>query len=135
MRDHTSHQISLCTTCQHMKGICAAGYGLVEALSTAIDLAGSSLGDDFEISGYSDLPQCPKTCLIGWKATSSHVYLFGDVGEKQDLDALVELAQSMTAPAGGWSKNKQGTERLSHTPVRVPAAMIVVELSKRKQAA
>ncbi len=91
--------------------------------------------DAFEISGYSDLPQCPEKCLVGWLATRNHIYLFGDVTENQDLGVLVELAQSIVAPGSGWSKSSSARKSNIDKPVLVPAAIYVIELNEEKSKA
>ncbi|WP_321342316.1 DUF1636 family protein [uncultured Cohaesibacter sp.] len=130
-----SHHISLCTKCQRTKGVCEAGYELARTVAEAVFQAGPMLDDTFEISGYSDLSGCPEKCLVGWCATPGTVYLFGDVTAKQDLDALVLLAQSIITPDSDQTARMHAQPARIGEPVRVPAAIMVVEFESQERVA
>nr|WP_321523950.1 hypothetical protein [uncultured Cohaesibacter sp.] len=130
-----SHHVSLCTKCQRTGGVCEAGYDLAQTVVEAVYQAGPLLDDDFEISGYSYLSGCPEKCLVGWRATLDKVYFFGDVTKNQDLNDLVLLAQSIISPSSDQGPGTQEQSAKFSVPVRVPAAMIVVEFAGQERAA
>ncbi|WP_319412107.1 DUF1636 family protein [uncultured Cohaesibacter sp.] len=128
-------QISLCSSCQHTKSNCTAGYELAQTIADALCRAAPMLEDGFEISGYSNLYGCPERCLAGWRATLDAVYFFGDVTEKQDLNDLVLLAQSIIASTSGQKVEPQELSAKIDMPVRVPAAMLVLEFNGQQRVA
>ena len=135
MGETVSHHVSLCTKCQRTGGVCEAGYDLAQTVMEAVYQAAPLLEDDFEISGYSYLSGCSEKCLVGWRATLDSVHCFGDVNESQDLNDLVLLAQSIISSSSDEDIGKQYQTARFSVPVRVPAAMIVVEFASRVRAA
>ena len=112
------HQIVVCKACTHMGGACRPGLALLKELRAAISVAG--LGQTFEVSGTACLPGCVldhgQPCVVGWRATETATWLFGDIDPDQPLDDLVEFAR-----AHGRDLPQPGPTNLARTP----AAMIV----------
>ncbi|MDA5093633.1 DUF1636 family protein [Aliiroseovarius sp. KMU-50] len=92
----TQHLL-LCTTCPHKGIACQAGFAMMAQLQRSITDAGSSIQDEFEISGYVELGDCDRKCLLAYHATPNSTYLFGDVEEDEDIGALVAYADTNKA--------------------------------------
>lgn len=96
--DNTQQQITLCTICPHKGTACQAGFALMAKLQKSIASVRDSLTDDFEIAGYAELTGCDRRCLVAYHGSKNETYLFGDIEENADIDALVDYAQTHQAP-------------------------------------
>lgn len=103
--------IRLCHGCRHMGAACQPGLDLLAQLSATI--AASGMADGFELSGTACLDACPRPCTVAWRISEGAGWLFGDVAEGCDIDALVSLAQIAETPGA------------APDPAAMPAAMIV----------
>ncbi|RID92487.1 DUF1636 domain-containing protein [Gemmobacter lutimaris] len=87
------HQMLVCQSCPHVGRECRPGLNLLIQLRGAIALAG--VGEEFELSGTLCVEGCQRPCTLAWRVAAGETWLFGDVEDGQDIDALVEG----TAPA------------------------------------
>ena len=126
---HTkSHRITICTSCRHKGSDCRPGYELIARLRAAIEAAGDSVTEDFEVSGVACMAGCDRPCTVAYHGTRKATYLFGDIEPDTDIDDLVAFAQHYAVLHDGWcsSVDRPGKLRKS-TLARVPAAMIALE--------
>lgn len=79
-----------CQDCTHRGGPCLPGLRLLQRLSQAVGQA--AMGPEFEISGYLESEACGQPCRLVWRATEAGTWVFGDVAEGTDLEALVQGA-------------------------------------------
>ncbi len=123
-----THKISVCTSCRHKGEHCRPGYELISKLRHAIDMAGDSLTEDFEISGVACMAGCDRPCTVAYHSTRKATYLFGDINPDEDVDDLVEFAKQYSVLRDGWcsSVDRPGKLRKS-TLARVPATLVVLE--------
>lgn len=130
MGHNPNHRIFACTSCRHNGSTCRPGYALIKALQAAIDAAGDSLADDFEISGVACMTNCDRSCAIGYQAGKKAAYLFGDIDPDQDIDELVAFAKLYRADDDGWFGGKLYPDKMRrHTLARVPAMIMAREAS------
>lgn len=124
---HT-HKISVCTSCRHKGEHCRPGFELISKLRHAIDVAGDSLTDEFEISGVACMAGCDRPCTVAYHSTRKATYLFGDIDPDTDINDLVEFAKQYSVLRDGWcsSVDRPGKLRKS-TLARVPASLVVLE--------
>lgn len=124
---HT-HKISVCTSCRHKGDHCRPGFEMISKLRHAIDMAGDSLTESFEISGVACMAGCDRPCTVAYRSTRKTTYLFGDIDPNADIDDLVEFAKQYLVLRDGWysSVDRPGKLRKS-TLARVPASLVVLE--------
>ena len=79
-----------CLDCTHRGGPCLPGLRLLQRLSQAVGQA--AMGPEFEISGHLESDSCGQPCRLAWRATEAGTWVFGDVAEGADLEALVQGA-------------------------------------------
>ncbi|MGJ8617295.1 MAG: DUF1636 family protein [Sulfitobacter sp.] len=129
--DETKHQITICTSCKHKGGTCRPGYELIQKLRMAIDAAGGSITDDFEISGTACMAGCDYPCTVAYHGTNKATYLFGDIAPDENIDELLAFARQYANLEDGWcgSGNMPVTSR-TDALARIPAMMLAVENRK-----
>ncbi|MEM8791684.1 MAG: DUF1636 domain-containing protein [Pseudomonadota bacterium] len=124
----TAHSIIVCTRCRHTGKQCLPGHELISRLKVAVDLArrAGMLDADFSVDGIACMAGCERPCTVAYRADGKSSYLFGDVDEDADIDALVAFAAQYASSEDGWTSS---TERplglLGKTLARIPAAMVV----------
>ena len=125
-----SHRITVCISCKHKKSDCRPGYELIKRLRAAIDLAGDSITEDFEISGVACMAGCSHPCTVAYHGSRKATYLFGDINPDDDIEDLLSFARTYALLNDGWcsSIDRPGKLRTS-TLARIPAALIVLESS------
>ncbi|MGC3939624.1 DUF1636 family protein [Roseobacter sp. EG26] len=123
------HRITICTSCPHKGRSCAPGYELIARLRAAIDVAGDTITDDFEISGVAFVAGCGRPCTLAYHGTRTAAYLFGDVDAEADIGTLVTLARQNTHIEGEWLSQAEGVDKLRRPRPRTPAAIIALEES------
>ena len=123
-----SHRISVCTSCKHKGTSCTPGYELIERLRRAIDAAGDSIPEEFEISGVACMAGCDHPCTVAYYGYRKATYLFGDIDPDTDIDDLVSFARQYAYLNDGWcsSVDRPGKLRKS-TLARVPSSIIALE--------
>ncbi|MFT4620544.1 MAG: putative metal-binding protein [Sulfitobacter sp.] len=128
---NTSNRITVCTSCRHKGTDCRPGYELIAKLRSAIDAAGDTVDEDFEISGVACMAGCDRPCTVAYHGTRKATYLFGDIEPDEDIEDLVNFARQYALLHDGWcsSVDRPGKLRTS-TLARVPAAMIAIEQSE-----
>lgn len=90
-----AHQkLMLCTMCPHTGGACQRGHTMMAQLHKAISIAGDSIELGFEISGYVEMGGCDRRCLLAYHSSRDSTYVFGDVAEGADIEALVAYAKA-----------------------------------------
>lgn len=121
------HQIVVCTRCRHTGSECRPGADLIKRLRAAIDMAEKAgAGDDLEVSGMACLAGCSRPCTVAFRADGKATYLFGDIEEGADIDALVEFARQYQRHEDGWTNSTQRPAALSgKTLARIPAAITI----------
>lgn len=123
-----THRIVVCTDCRHFGGPCKPGLELVARLQAAVRDAGPLLADDFSIEGTVCTAACERPCTVGFQASGKAAYLFGDIGECDDIAALVSFAQFYRDRPNGMSRAGEPPKALNgKTPARVPAAIVASE--------
>ncbi|WP_371224213.1 DUF1636 family protein [Roseovarius sp. 2305UL8-3] len=128
-----SHRITICTSCKHKSDSCHPGYELIERLRAAIDAAGDTITETFEISGTACMAGCEHPCTVAYHSTRKATYLFGDIEPGQDIDDLVAFARQYAVPGDGWCSAIERPGKLrTHTLARVPAMMLAPEDSKAR---
>ncbi|MEM9350019.1 MAG: DUF1636 domain-containing protein [Pseudomonadota bacterium] len=133
MARHTSHKITVCTSCRHKGTTCRPGYELIEKLRRAIDAAGDAVPEEFEISGVACMAGCSRPCTVAYHGTRKATYLFGDIDPEADIEDLVTFAQQYSYLHDGWCSSVDRPGKLrSATLARVPAAMMVLEESEAR---
>lgn len=127
----TSNRITVCTSCRHKGTDCRPGYELIAKLRSAIDAAGDTVDENFEISGVACMAGCDRPCTVAYHGTRKATYLFGDIEPDEDIEDLVDFARQYALLHDGWcsSVDRPGKLRTS-TLARVPAAMIAIEQSE-----
>ena len=123
-----NHRITICTSCKHKGETCRPGYELIERLRAAIDAAGDTITEEFEISGVACMAGCVQPCTIAYHSTRKATYLFGDIDPDQDIEDLVSFAQQYAVLGDSWCSSLDRPGKLrTHTLARVPAMMLAVE--------
>jgi len=126
----TSHRISVCITCKHKETACQPGYELIAKLRAAIDAAGDSVPEEFEVSGVACLAGCDRPCTVAYHGSRKATYLFGDVDAEDDIDDLVAFARQYAHLHDGWCSSFDRPGKLkTSTLARVPACVIALEPS------
>ncbi|MEM1377171.1 MAG: DUF1636 domain-containing protein [Pseudomonadota bacterium] len=127
---HTTHRISVCTSCRHKNTECKPGYALIERLREAIEAAGDAVTEDFEISGVACMAGCSRPCTVAYHGTRKATYLFGDIDADEDIEDLLEFARQYAVLHDGWCSSLDRPGKLRKTTLaRVPAAIIALESS------
>ncbi|MEJ6392686.1 DUF1636 domain-containing protein [Gymnodinialimonas sp. 2305UL16-5] len=127
-RTSTHHRITVCTSCKHKGTDCRPGYELIQRLRLAIDMAGDTINDTFEISGIACMAGCDRPCTIAYHGTRKATYLFGDIDPDEDIADLVTFARQYADLDDGWCSSVDRPGKLRKTTLaRVPAAITVME--------
>ena len=123
-----THRITICTSCRHKGTDCRPGYELIDKLRRAIEAAGDTVPECFEVSGVACMAGCDRPCTVAYHGTRKATYLFGDIDPETDIEDLVTFAKQYSYLNDGWcsSVDRPGKLRRS-TLARVPAAMIAIE--------
>lgn len=123
-----SHRISVCISCKHKGTPCQPGYALIDKLRQAIAQAGDTVSEDFAISGVACMAGCDRPCTVAYHGSRKATYLFGDIQDDGDIDALVAFARQYAVLHDGWSTSIDRPAKLrNNTLARVPAAIIALE--------
>lgn len=126
----STHRITVCISCRHKDTTCQPGYELVNRLRNAIDAAGDSIAETFEISGTACMAGCDHPCTVAYHATRKASYLFGDIDPNEDIDALVTFARQYAVLHDGWCTSiDRPAELRKSTLARIPATIIALEES------
>lgn len=126
MTKKTNHKISVCISCRHNGSDCRPGRELVKRLRSAIDLAGGSVGDEFEISGIACMAGCDRPCTVAYHGSQKATYLFGDIDPNESIEDLIAFARQYVDLDDGWCSSTQRPQGLSgKTLARVPASIVV----------
>lgn len=100
------HQMHVCTVCRHSGAACAPGLALLDRLRGAVATAAPD--EAFEISGTACLTGCSAAggagCAVGWRATTTATWFFGDIDPDQPIETLIAFAQRPEGPDGGGLK-------------------------------
>lgn len=130
MDTQTNHRITICTSCKHKGTQCRPGFVLIEKLRAAIDTAGDTIAEDFEVSGVACMAGCERPCTVAYYGTRKATYLFGDIDPAKDIGDLVTFAKHYAQLDDGWcsSLDRPGKLRTS-TLARVPSAMSAQEVT------
>lgn len=125
--NRTEH-VSLSTPCAHKDGApCQAGYELIHRLRRAIEMAGDTVAEDFEIAGTANVTGCDRTCTLAYHSTRDTAHVFGDVSADEDVTDLLTLADQYRAADDGWNSGVDVTTLpAAHMLARVPAAMVAI---------
>jgi predicted metal-binding protein len=125
-----THRITVCTSCRHKGSAYQPGYELIDRLRKAVDAAGDSLTEDFEIAGAACMAGCDHPCAVAYHAAGKASYLFGDIDADKDIDALVAFARQYAVLQDGWctSIDRPASLRKS-TLARIPATIIALDES------
>ena len=130
MHRTTTHRITVCTSCKHTGETCRPGYALIDRLRAAIEAAGDSIAEDFEISGTACMAGCSRPCTVAYHATRKASYLFGDIEPDADIDDLVEFARQYAVLHDGWCSSMDRPGKLRKTTLaRIPATFMAIETS------
>ena len=123
-----THRITICTSCRHKGTDCRPGYELIDKLRRAIEAAGDTVPETFEVSGVACMAGCDRPCTVAYHGTRKATYLFGDIDPETDIEDLITFAKQYSYLNDGWcsSVDRPGKLRRS-TLARVPAAMIAIE--------
>lgn len=125
---NTQHRITICTSCKHKGETCRPGYELIARLRAAMDAAGDTITEDFEISGVACMAGCDHPCTVAYHGTRKATYLFGDIQPDEDIDDLVDFAKQYAVLGDGWSSSVDRPGKLrKHTLARVPAMLMAME--------
>ncbi|WP_227270152.1 DUF1636 family protein [Roseobacter weihaiensis] len=128
MKRTSNHKITICTSCKHQGTNCRPGYELIERLRNAIETAGDSVTESFEISGVACMAGCGRPCTVAYHGTRKATYLFGDIDPETDIDDLVSFARQYAHLHDGWCSSVDRPGKLRQTTLaRVPAAIIAIE--------
>lgn len=124
----TTHRITVCTNCRHVGKPCRPGLDLLKHLQLAIFQAGAALADDFSLEGSVCMAGCERPCTVSFQATAKATYLFGDIEDASDIDALVSFAKLYRDhPDGLTREGERPTALGGKTLARIPAAMVSAE--------
>ncbi len=128
MDKQTTDRITICTSCTRKGEACRPGYEMMARLRKAIEAAGDSVTDAFEISGTARMTGCDLPCTVAYHATRAASYVFGDIAPEDDIYDLVDFAHQHAGTQRDW----YGAARQTDTPLaaalaRVPAAMMAIE--------
>ncbi|MEL6774299.1 MAG: DUF1636 domain-containing protein [Pseudomonadota bacterium] len=124
----SAHSIVVCTRCRRTGRQCLPGFELISRLRSAVDLARSTgaLQADFAVDGVACMAGCDRPCTVAYRADGKSCYLFGDVDEDADIDALVAFAAQYAASADGWTNSTERPGELSgKTLARIPCALVI----------
>ncbi|MEO1796976.1 MAG: DUF1636 domain-containing protein [Pseudomonadota bacterium] len=128
-----NHKITVCTSCRHKGSTCRPGYELIEKLRRAIEAAGDSVPESFEITGVACMAGCDRPCTVAYHGTRKATYLFGDIEPDDDIDDLVAFARQYAFLHDGWCSSIDRPGKLRKTTLaRVPAAIIALEESEAR---
>lgn len=128
------HRITICTSCRHRGATCGPGYDLIKRLRAAIDAAGDTISEEFEVSGVACMAGCSHPCTIAYHSTRKATYLFGDIEPDQDIDDLVAFARQYAGLGDGWCSSAERPGKLGkHTLARIPAMVLALEDSEVRQ--
>ncbi|MEO0666063.1 MAG: DUF1636 domain-containing protein [Pseudomonadota bacterium] len=128
-----NHKITVCTSCRHKGSTCRPGYELIEKLRRAIEAAGDSVPEGFEISGVACMAGCDRPCTVAYHGTRKATYLFGDIEPDEDINDLVAFARQYAFLHDGWCSSVDRPGKLRKTTLaRIPAAIIALEESEAR---
>ncbi|WP_149141411.1 hypothetical protein [Gemmobacter caeruleus] len=82
--------LRLCLDCPHRGGACLPGLRLMQKLAQAVGAA--RMGPEFEMSGNLRSDACGRDCQLAWRVAESGAWVFGDVAEGCDLEAMMAHA-------------------------------------------
>lgn len=85
----------LCQDCPHRSTACGPGLMLLNRLQGAV--ATARMGPEFELTGTLAVEGCVRPCRLAWRVSAAGAWVFGDVAEGADVEALAAKAQ--VAPA------------------------------------
>ncbi|WP_424832272.1 DUF1636 family protein [Ruegeria sp.] len=91
----------------HYLLVCAACKGTLPVENLRDGLA-ANLPSGFAIRMVDCMAGCDTPRTVGFQASGKAQYLFGDIQDARDLDALAEFAQQYCDSADGWTS---ATER------------------------
>ncbi|MBO9474236.1 DUF1636 domain-containing protein [Shimia sp. R10_1] len=128
MNGTVSHRMTICTSCRHTGETCNSGYALIAKLRAAISAAGDNIADDFEIAGTACLDGCDRPCTVGYHATRTASFLFGDITPEEDIDSLMDFAKDYAAQQSDWWVSTDHPIKLRDTTLtRIPCAIMAIE--------
>lgn len=131
MTKQTNHKISVCISCRHNGSDCQPGRELIKRLREAIDLAGSAVTDDFEISGVACMAGCDRPCTVAYHGSKKATYLFGDIDPNESIEDLIAFARQYADLDDGWCSSTLRPLGLSgKTLARVPAFIFATVLDE-----
>ncbi len=124
----TTHRITVCTNCRHVGKPCRPGLELLKHLQMAISQAGAALADDFCLEGSVCMAGCERPCTVAFQATAKATYLFGDIEDANDIDALISFARLYRDRPDGLTRESERPRALAgKTLARIPAAIVSAE--------
>jgi predicted metal-binding protein len=107
---------------------CRPGLDLLNHLQVALAEAGAVLSDEFVLEGSVCMAGCTRPCTVSFQATAKATYLFGDIGDGGDIEALVSFARLYRDRADGMTRAGERPKALGDkTLARVPAAILSSE--------
>ena len=128
MGQNTTHRITVCISCRNKGSDCLPGCELIAKLRAAIDAAGDTVTEEFEISGVACMAGCDRPCTVAYHGTRKATYLFGDMEPDADIDDLVAFAKQYAVLPNGWCSSVDRPDNLRKTTLaRAPAAIIALE--------
>lgn len=123
-----AHSITVCTRCRRTGEHCLPGYALISKLRAAVDTARQSgvLDAAFTIDGVACMAGCDRPCTVAYRADGKSAYLFGDIDETTDIDALIAFAAQYALSDDGWTSSTERPPGLAgKTLARVPCALVI----------
>ncbi|WP_171123811.1 MULTISPECIES: DUF1636 family protein [unclassified Ruegeria] len=104
------HFLLICKTCQ--------GEAHAQGLSDALF---DRLPNGFSIRMVDCMAGCARPVTVGLQAVDKAQYLFGDIQDTQDIQALTEFAHQYQNSADGWANATERPEKLfTKTLSRMP---------------
>jgi predicted metal-binding protein len=107
----TDHFILICSVCNGT----AKASDLQKALASRVP-------EGFAFKEVSCMAGCDHPATVGFQAKGKASYIFGDITDKQDLDALAQFARQYQQSQNGWTSAGQRPRTLyTKTLARLPA--------------
>ena len=120
------HRIYICSECQF------AGAAKAEAKDSLSARLGDALRQavcsadlaTFEILGVACMAGCGYPCTVAFQAQGKASYLFGDIQDDEDIEALAAFACQYAGSSDGWTSTTSRPAALSQkTLARIPGSL------------
>lgn len=114
MTANSDHSILICTTCK--------GAGKANKLRAAL---AERVSKRFVFRAVDCMAGCDRPITVGLQGPGKTQYLFGEINEEADIEAVACFAEQFLSSETGWSRASERPKRLyNKTLARLPASRV-----------